>query len=835
MPTLNVTVVNKIATGDRQIIVCDNTDYTVHFELDAEWNDYNAKTMRVLYTNGNYDDIVFTGTDCDLPRIYNAQSIRIGIYAGDLHATAAAVYECKKSVLSDEGQHVDPPEDVYNQIMDAINSGVMDGVGIDNILKTATVGLVDTYTITYTDGTTTTFDITNGAQGTSITNIAKTSTSGNVDTYTITMSNGDTYTFTVTNGSVTSVDGQTGDVTLDNKAEIDGYYDGLTSGTANQLLSDKTVTDNAPCVLRSSGGGNHIGDRKEIKEVVGASVVWNQLVDGSFEDNTWWAKGSNVTSFTVSNNEATVVTSSGTSNYFLQKGNFSLKANHKYFISCEGKLATASTTAILRTFTYRSGGGTAKFYLGTPATTDWTRLQSVVTSDEDTSVYLRFGINDTAIDSYTYYLRNIIFVDLTPTSSAIADRAYALEQATAGSGVAWLKSYGFFTKPSYAYAEPSIQSVKVSAHETVGFNQWDEEWEVGSIHPTYGTLITSSQYIRSKNFCRCLPNTEYCISNTNDTSKYLLVMWYDGNKNYIGYSNNNVTGHIRTSPVNACYFKVRSNNADDYTSYLGGWCVNLHGDRDGEYEAYQKNTYTFDSTKTLNGILKLDANNNIYADGDTCEADGTVTRRYGIVDLGTLTWTYDSTQKWFSAALSLAKKDTDSYVANIVSAMYLPSSRTYMSNNLDENGLISINSIGNLLVRNLTYTDAATFKTAMSGVKLLYEVATPTTETADAYQQIMAVDPEGTERWVDKAYEDGDRDFEMPVGHITEYHADLKAKVEDMPDGPSSDGDYLLRRRNGVNTYVRFVSELPAEPTEDGVYALTATVSGGVATYSWEA
>ena len=40
------------------------------------------------------------------------------------------------------------------------------GNGIFSIVKTGTSGLVDTYTITYTDGTTTTFDVTNGRDGT---------------------------------------------------------------------------------------------------------------------------------------------------------------------------------------------------------------------------------------------------------------------------------------------------------------------------------------------------------------------------------------------------------------------------------------------------------------------------------------------------------------------------------------------------------------------------------------------------------------------------------------------------------------------------------------------
>ncbi len=39
------------------------------------------------------------------------------------------------------------------------------GRGITNIQKTSTSGLVDTYTISYTDNTTSTFDVTNGQDG----------------------------------------------------------------------------------------------------------------------------------------------------------------------------------------------------------------------------------------------------------------------------------------------------------------------------------------------------------------------------------------------------------------------------------------------------------------------------------------------------------------------------------------------------------------------------------------------------------------------------------------------------------------------------------------------
>lgn len=50
-------------------------------------------------------------------------------------------------------------------LVNSLKGATGDGNGIASIVKTNTVGLVDTYTITYDDSTTTTFDITNGATG----------------------------------------------------------------------------------------------------------------------------------------------------------------------------------------------------------------------------------------------------------------------------------------------------------------------------------------------------------------------------------------------------------------------------------------------------------------------------------------------------------------------------------------------------------------------------------------------------------------------------------------------------------------------------------------------
>lgn len=71
------------------------------------------------------------------------------------------------------------------------------GGNIKDIKKASTNGLVDTYTVTLTNGDTTTFKVTNGK---SIVDIKKTGSTGLVDTYTITYNDGTTSSFMVTNG-----------------------------------------------------------------------------------------------------------------------------------------------------------------------------------------------------------------------------------------------------------------------------------------------------------------------------------------------------------------------------------------------------------------------------------------------------------------------------------------------------------------------------------------------------------------------------------------------------------------------------------------------------------
>jgi hypothetical protein len=123
MPQLIVKVQNKIAKPLNDFIVCSNSDYTVKFYFDKEWDSQPIKTARFIWDN-QYQDVVFEGDTCKIPVIDNATTLGIGVFAGSLKTTTPAIINCTKSVLSGLGRPSDPPEDVYNQIIEILNEGI---------------------------------------------------------------------------------------------------------------------------------------------------------------------------------------------------------------------------------------------------------------------------------------------------------------------------------------------------------------------------------------------------------------------------------------------------------------------------------------------------------------------------------------------------------------------------------------------------------------------------------------------------------------------------------------------------------------------------------------
>ena len=118
---------------------------------------------------------------------------------------------------------------------------------------------------------------------------------------------------------------------------------------------------------------------------------------------------------------------------------------------------------------------------------------------------------------------------------------------------------------------------------------------------------------------------------------------------------------------------------------------------------------------------------------------------------------------------------------------------------------------GGTVTRNTVYRayasgDESLANAITDGTHTVVYSANNSTETADPYTNPQIVNDFGTEEYVDYAVSQGDRDVAIPVGHETQYMANLKAKLEMSPNSPEGAGDYIVRQTNGENEYVTLAS-----------------------------
>lgn len=615
----------------------------------------------------------------------------------------------------------------------------------------------------------------------------------------------------------------------------------LTAGSAHQLISTVQENDQSPYLFRTSGGSVDIGDREFINGIVGGTMAWNQLVqNGNFVDSTGWQANAVFGTGVFTNNKCIyTITSKNASQSVYSPTAYTepVIKDHKYLVSAKVKCSEATTS--LRMEIDPAFGK----YFSLNANTE-TNIATIVNAavSRHTGFYIYPKLSSGLEVGATFEVSNVMRIDLTQMfGSVIADYVYSLEQATAGAGVAWFKK--LFPKPYYAYNAGELLSVSgLQSHDMTGFNQWDEEDFRGGVYigSNPESLNNSSDYatLGWTQKIEVASNASYYVSvNGSASSKYYV--FYDEDKNRISdriYTNAN---NLISVPDNARFMSI----SVPYTSstYNHDICINLHwdGSRNGEYEPYELHSYPLDSDLTLRGIPKLDANNNLYYDGDVYEPDGTVTRKYGIVDLGTLTWSYDSSLAVFYSTdiVNLVQKPlqgTTPYRCDRYFS-YPSIARTVLSQIAPDRSIIitSSGALKNIAIKDSSYSDTTAFKAAMSGVYLVYELATPTTEEADPYQTPQIVNDFGTEEFVI----DSEIAVPIPVGHDTDYPINLVAKLEMVPNSPDGDGDYIVRQVNGENEYVPLVipSELPPMPTANGTYKLIVTVANGTPTLAWEA
>ena len=531
--------------------------------------------------------------------------------------------------------------------------------------------------------------------------------------------------------------------------------------------------ETAPCLFRRSADGkiNH-SYNSEMDKIVGATMAWNQLREnGGFYDTSAWSVVN--VSMSVASNVATLVpngTKTGTLNYGL-RGYSTFTAKHKYLFTM--------TIRSTQTDKYRGRWGNQFIWSDTVPANTWATVNAIITADSvdgNSNIFAIYAYDDTKYTTNdTIQLKNVVGIDLTQDlGSVIADYVYSLEQATAGSGIAWLKKYGFIDDSYHAYNAGELMSVKTSAHRMVGFNQWDEEWEVGTINAD-GSNYVSSINIRSKNYIPVIGNTTYYIKSP--FSAGIQIFEYDSEKNYI--SRTFVANTTITLKSNTKYIRFRT--PDGATTYNNDICINFSDpQKNGTYEPYEEHSYPLDSNLELRGIFKLNSNNEPYADGDTYEPSGKVTRRFKVVDLGDLGWSQYTDSSGDTPKYCYLSGDLSGInvaiggvgiIPDIISDKYTTVSASGSVGSLISKGnnVISTNTANKIFIWDTNnYTTASAFRTAVTGLKVICKLATPTTEQATPFASPQWVDPLGTEEYIDT------RDVKVPVGHSTRY-ADIYA------------------------------------------------------------
>lgn len=139
-----------------------------------------------------------------------------------------------------------------------------------------------------------------------------------------------------------------------------------------------------------------------------------------------------------------------------------------------------------------------------------------------------------------------------------------------------------------------------------------------------------------------------------------------------------------------------------------------HGETATEYTAPDINTATISLGSTVYG-------------GTVNFTTGELTIDKAIVDLGTLTYTYQEAYTRFYTSFSPTASVPNDQVADALCSAYkmVSSAETVTPNDK----VISISESKNIIIRDTDYTDATAFKAALDGVKLVYPLATPTTTT----------------------------------------------------------------------------------------------------------
>ena len=318
-------------------------------------------------------------------------------------------------------------------------------------------------------------------------------------------------------------------------------------------------------------------------------------------------------------------------------------------------------------------------------------------------------------------------------------------------GVVVSKTSGITAFSPYSNICPISGHTGAIGQNTANAQQWDEEWEVGALSVSDGSLLNVESYMRSKNYIPVASGKTYYKAGLYMSDG--RAFFYGQDKSFISHTPIAAAGAFDI-PYNACFMKFHKYGA----SYSNGISIN-YPSTDTSYHAYQGGTslsITFPSSAGTVYGGTLDVTN------------GVLTVTHSIVDMGTLTIGYNTANAVFTMVVPNKKPSTlgvidyycETYKCNIPCQSYAGAVSGIQG--------ISLNSNYDalFLVKDTNYTDVEAFKQSVDGHHIVFPLNAPIT-----YQL--------TEQQLDTLL--GSNNIWTDVGTVdVEYPADTKLYIEQL-------------------------------------------------------
>ena len=470
----------------------------------------------------------------------------------------------------------------------------------------------------------------------------------------------------------------------------------------------------------------------EVQKIRGKSVVWNQ-----FEKGINGYGINNTTSSVLDNGYR--LTSPNSIFQFISPIDKTFSKEHKYLLILDINGTHSLNTNANNQLIIYDGAVKQRIYFSPVFGRNFVLFQCIDTFERQS---IQYQLYPTTGDSTLYLdITNMMDFDLT-------------QMFGSGNEPTLEECQKIFSADYYPYDAGSLKSFPVQRVVSKGRNLWDEESEdTGYILSDGSVQIGYSTRYASKNFIPIEPNVQYFFSVGYSISNYgIRIAWYDSDKKFISVSDYYTSTPI--SPSNARYMKFNVHTQYGSESYKGDCLVQLASVSDITYTPYREPVVLDFSSVTTD----------LKSAGSVADEwiNGKVTKRIGVVDLGVFSWNYVSQYDTFWTSIYNNK----TIYGDCITALFKTSKVYYTNAEMNTCGFfLDTNSMFG--VKTDKYTDVDTFKQAMSGVMLYYELAEPTEETIPEIDNYLEVEGGGTLTF------ESDETIHMPVPSTNRFVVDL--------------------------------------------------------------